>query len=348
MAADDRSTRDDLIARLQAEPYRFGFYQAMRRLEAVHSDAPGFGRSRRAAQDPIRLGQAPTLSFSSSTLARLEPATGKRPELLLQYFHGVFGPNGPLPLHLTEFAMERSLSFHDKTFERFCDIFHHRMVSLFYRTRADAEPAICEDRPEQNRFRTYVGALLGLGSPALRRQDEAPDEARLFHAGSFANQKRSPGALLGILKQYFGMPVRIREFEPEWLELPEESRLRLGIDRMTCRLGMNTVLGERTRERQFRFSLIFGPVTRAEFESLLPDQSAQDRLAALVRSFVGFEYSWNYQVALQEPEIPTASLGRYGKLGWSSWLHGGRTDPDHPDFFHEPGIKPRPMEATHG
>lgn len=348
MAADDRSPRHDLIHRLQAEPYRFGFYQAMRRLEALHPDSPGFGRSRRAVQDPIRLGQRPTMSFSSSTLAGMDPASGQRPERLLQYFHGVFGPNGPLPIHLTEFALERRLSHQDFTFERFCDVFHHRMISLFYRIRADAEPALCEDRPERNRFRTYVGALLGIGSPALRGQDEAPDEARLFHAGSFSNQKRSPGALLGVLKQYFGMPVKIREFVPEWLTLPEESRLRLGRDRNTCRLGVNAVLGERTLERQFRFSLIFGPVTREQFESLLPNAPAPDRLAGLVRSFVGLEYSWDYRVLLDEQEMPTVSLGRYGKLGWSSWLHGRVPDPEKPDFFHEPGLMPRPMEATHG
>jgi len=338
MAADDRSTRDDLIGRLQADPYRYGFYQALRRLEAAHADFPGFGRTRRAVQDPVRLGQMATLAFTGSTLAKMEPANASRPERLLQYFHGVFGPNGPLPIHLTEHALGRRLSFHDFTFERFCDIFHHRMLSLFYRIRANAEPAISEDRPEQNRFRAYTGALIGLGTPALRNRSQCPDEARLFHAGHFANQKRSPGALLGIITQYFSMPLALREFEPEWLELPAESRLLLGRDRETGRLGVNTVLGARTWERQFRFSLVFGPLDREQFESLLPDQPAIQRLADLVRTFVGLEFSWDYRMVVKEQEVPTARLGRYGKLGWSTWLGGRLRNPDRPDFFHEPGL----------
>jgi len=336
------------MARLEAEPFRFGFFQAIRRIEAENPDTPGFGRSRRALQDPLRLGQAASLSFASSTLSSMQTAADARPARLLQNFHGVFGPNGPLPIHLTEYAMERRLSHHDPTFERFCDVFHHRMLSLFYRIRANAEPAICEDRPADNRFRAYVGALIGLGTPALRDQDACSDQARLFHAGHYANQKRSPGALLGIVAQQFSMPVELHEFEPEWLELPEESRLYLGHTPATGRLGVNTVIGGRTWERQFRFALAFGPVTREQFESLLPDQPAPARLAALVRSFVGFEFSWEYRVAVREQERPVARLGRYGQLGWSTWLDGRPRTPERPDFFHSPGFESRSMEALHG
>lgn len=348
MAAQDRSTHDDLIGRLQAEPYRFGFYHALRLVESRNADAPGFGRSRRASQDPLRLGQAASLSFAGSTLAGIQEAAEARPARLLQYFHGLFGPNGPLPIHLTEYAMERRLSYHDPTFERFCDIFHHRLLSLFYRIRANAEPALCEDRPEHNRFRTYVGALIGLGTKAIRHQDAASDESRLFHAGHFANQKHSPGGLLGIVSQQFTMPVELHEFEPEWLELPAESRLYLGRSHSTGRLGVNTVIGERSFERQFRFALVFGPLTRNQFEALLPDQPAPARLAALVRTFVGLEFSWEYRVVVREEEVPVTRLGRYGQLGWSSWLEGRQRHPGRPDFFHEPGFASRPMEAANG
>lgn len=348
MATEDRSAYDDLITRLSSEPHRFGFFQALRFIEAAHPDVPGFGRSRRARQDPIRLGQKVTLAFASSTLAELQPATEARPARLLQHFHGVFGANGPLPLHLTEYAIARRLSYHDPTFVRFCDIFHHRMVSLFYRIRVNAEPAISEDRPDRNRFRTYIGALAGFGTPALRNQDELADQARLFYSGHFANQKRSPGALLGILAQHFSIPVKLEEFQPEWLEFPPESRLRLGRSRHTCQLGRNTVIGERTYERQFRFSLIFGPLSLAQFESLLPDKPATAALAALVRNFVGFEFSWDYRMLVRESEVPVARLGGKTQLGWSSWLSGKLRDPTRPDFFHEPAFKQRSMEAIHG
>lgn len=348
MANADRLSSDDLMRRLAESPYHYGFYQAMRLLEASHAESPGFARSKRARQDPVRLGQSAYLAFATSTLSRIQPANEVRPARLLQNFHGVFGPNGPLPIHLTEYAMERTLSWHDPTFERFCDTFHHRMLSLFYRIWANAEPAVCEDRPERNRFRVYVGALAGIGTPAIRDQDELPDQAKLFHAGHLGCQKRTADGLLGMVTQQFSLPVTLQEFEPEWLELPEESRLVLGHGDINGRLGVDTVIGARAFERQFKFALEFGPLTREQFEYLLPDQPACRRLAALVRNYVGLEFSWEYRALVAEDEIHTAQLGQYGRLGWSSWLGGRQREPESPDFFHAPRFENRPMEIGHG
>ncbi len=348
MADANRAAHDDLVRRLTENPHRFGFFQALRLLEASVDDAPGFGRSRRARQDPVRLGQIPYLSFASSTLSAMDPANEHRPERLYQNFHGLFGPNGPLPMHLTEFAMERQLSFHDPTFARFCDIFHHRLLSLFYRIWANAEPAVCEDRPETNRFRAYAGALVGVGTPALREGDAMPDLARLFHAGHYGNQSRSAEGLLGVVRQQFEMPVALEEFQAEWLDFPREARLYLGQSTNTGCLGVNAVIGERALERQFRFALTFGPLSLEEFEYLLPNKKAVDRLAAMVRSYVGLEYAWEYRMYLAEGETPPVRLGQYGELGWSTWLAGTRRGSEDPDFFYSPPFQTKMREASNG
>ncbi|MBN9253008.1 MAG: type VI secretion system baseplate subunit TssG, partial [Mesorhizobium sp.] len=36
------------------------------------------------------------------------------------------------------------------------------MMSLFYRSWADAQPTVQLDRPEEDRFQLYMGALVGL------------------------------------------------------------------------------------------------------------------------------------------------------------------------------------------
>ncbi|MEE4331766.1 MAG: type VI secretion system baseplate subunit TssG, partial [Wenzhouxiangella sp.] len=109
MADSDRTPIDDLIRRIEADPPSFGFFQAMRLLEAAVPNEPGFGRSRRARQDPVRLGQQPYLQFATSTLRSVASGNQHRPARLFQNFHGLFGPNGPLPIHLTEYALERQL-----------------------------------------------------------------------------------------------------------------------------------------------------------------------------------------------------------------------------------------------
>jgi type VI secretion system protein ImpH len=142
------------------------FYQALRLLENAHPDKPRIGASLRPRDDAVRFGQDPSLSFEPGALARFTPATLDAKARLAVNFFGLFGANGPLPLHLTEYARERARNHGDGTLAAFLDVFHHRMVSLFYRARASAEPAISLDRLEADRFADYVGSLFGIGTPA--------------------------------------------------------------------------------------------------------------------------------------------------------------------------------------
>ena len=56
---------------LEAAPYRYDFYQTLRRIECLFDPKPRWGRSRRPADDPVRLGQDPDLSFAPSPLGGL-------------------------------------------------------------------------------------------------------------------------------------------------------------------------------------------------------------------------------------------------------------------------------------
>ena len=120
-----------LLAPLAGEPRRFDFYAALRLIEAAYPDNPRFGRSQRAADDPVRLAQAVTLAFEPAMIEKLE-WRGEKPPRMEVNFLGLSGPNGPLPLHLTEYIRDRLRNSADPTLARFLDVFHHRMLSLFY------------------------------------------------------------------------------------------------------------------------------------------------------------------------------------------------------------------------
>src|SRR5215203_311267 len=85
---------------LARRPYRYDFYQTLRRLEGLYPDKPRWGEARRPGDEPVRLGQEPDLSFAPAPLASFDPG-GRTPRLQVHLF-GLFGPNGPLPIHLTE------------------------------------------------------------------------------------------------------------------------------------------------------------------------------------------------------------------------------------------------------
>src|SRR6185369_7881895 len=128
------------------------------------------------------LGQEPDMAFAPAPLASFEPGEKGRPGRLQVRLFGLLGPNGPLPLHFTEYARERLRHANDPTLSRFLDLFHHRLMTLFYRAWAQAQPHVSRDRPNDDRFAVYVGALFGLSQPTSRNRDTLPDLAKLFHA----------------------------------------------------------------------------------------------------------------------------------------------------------------------
>ena len=120
-----------------ATPYRFDFYQALRRIESAHPAAAARSARRCGPGDePVRVGQAAELDFAPAPLHARRTCARRRPPRLLQRVFGLLGPNGPLPLHLTEYARERALHHGDATLQRFLDMLSHRFALLFYRAWA--------------------------------------------------------------------------------------------------------------------------------------------------------------------------------------------------------------------
>src|SRR5688500_7477528 len=169
---------------LQEEPHRFSLFAALRLMERVYGDRPRLGESRRAAEDAIRLSQPPYLTFVPTELAGLQTSDEAIPRLE-EYSFGLFGPNGPLPLHFTEVAYERQRQLNDPTFSDFINFLQHRLIALFYRAWAESDPATSHDRPDSDRFKLYLGALLGLGFDASAGRDAVLDQSKLSRVAQF-------------------------------------------------------------------------------------------------------------------------------------------------------------------
>ena len=327
MAGKDRNQNTDieLLTQLQLEPYKYGFYAALRQMECLYKNKPRLGYSVKPADDAVRLGQKPSLQFAPSTLASFEAKSGKA-SILKVFFFGVFGANGPLPLHLTEYVRNRIRNSKDDTFAEFADMFHHRLLSLFYRAWADKEPTVQLDRPDKDRFTFYLGSLLGIGESSLQRRDVISDHTKLHFAAHLGCHTRHASGLESILTEYFQMPIRIHEFIGEWLNIPEDSYCFLDQDTHTGQLGVSAVIGTRSWQCQHKFRISIGPLNLQEYESFLPMSTRLEQLQCLVRNYIGFEYAWDVNLVLKKAEVPAAQLGKYGRLGWTSWLQTGKRE----------------------
>jgi len=324
-----------LLRRLEDDARRFDFFQVVRLLENAYPDKPRVGESMQPRDDAIRFVQEPELVFQPTSLGAFTPAGERHAARLVVKFFGLFGPHGPLPTHLTEYARDRARNANDPTFARFLDVFHHRMVTLFYRAWANAQPAVSLDRPERDRFSFYVGSLFGLGEPALRERDAVPDFAKLHFAGLLAGPTRPAAGLKLVLTRFFNLPVEIEQWVGHWMTLPAGSLLRLGAADGAA-LGVATLLGSRTWDCQHKFRIVIGPLSRADYERFLPGGESLKRLVDWVRNYARDGLDWDLRLVLRQEDVPRLQLGRHTRLGYTTWALGHAAQGDQRQLVLQP------------
>ena len=240
-AEQRQAAYEDWLDRVAAAAYKVDFYQALRRFASAHPHLPQLGEAMRPKDEPVRVAQPAELDFAPAPLHRLERPAGAPPRLQQRLF-GLLGPNGVLPLHLTEYARERVTHHGDHTLQRFLDLLTHRFALLFYRAWAEAQPAVSLDRADNKATFNRIGALVGIGLPSLQDRDALPDASRLYFAGRLSRQSRDADGLLAWCRSEFNAPVAIEQWCGHWMELAKDERSRLG-RRGGSLLGRGAVLG---------------------------------------------------------------------------------------------------------
>ncbi|WP_280152288.1 type VI secretion system baseplate subunit TssG [Piscinibacter sp. XHJ-5] len=319
-----------LFEAAQADPRRHDFFALLRRVESLQPQRPRLGRALRPSQEALRLGQEPELDFAPAALERVDAAAPNAPRVGVRFF-GLLGPQGPMPLHFTEYVRERLRFRGDATLLRFLDTFHHRLLALFYRAWAQGQPTVHLDRPDDDRFAAWLGAACGLNGEQPG-QSTLPAAARLFQAGLLGTRSRHPEGLTKLLSQYFGVPVRVEQHVLQWLVLDTGDRTRLGLARSRgertapAALGRSTTCGGKRRDRQFKFRIALGPLTLARYHDFLPGGVAWQALRDWVRQYTGFDLQWDVQLTLACAHVPEPRLGRHVRLGVTTWIgRGGRS-----------------------
>lgn len=324
MADTNGAAPDPVIEKLTESPFAFDFFRAVRLLENQRTDLPKVGHSVVPSEDPVRFWQNPSLRFAPSSVESVAIRAQDGIPRLAVCFFGLFGPNAPLPPHLTEYALEREMHHHDPTFTAFLNIFHHRLLSLFYRAWSANQKALDMDRPDDQRYAIYLGSFFGLGMDALQNQDAVADRAKLFFTGRLAQQTRNAEGLSAILQEYFQIPAELLPFAGRWFALPSDSLCQLGKDPQTGQLGVNLVMGSNFWDSQLSFRIRFGPMGLADYQRMLPQGDSFARLRAWILNYCGEHFCWSVQLILKKEEVPELRLGDHQGLGWCTWL---KTEP---------------------
>lgn len=303
-----------------AAPWRYDLFHLLRRIDAQGGERYPLGRAPLPKFESLRIGQTPSMGFAPATLASAQKRENSAVHEISILSFGLFGPNGPLPVHMTEYARERIHHHQDDSLSAFADLFHHRLTLLFYRAWADAQPTVSLDRADNRRFERYLASLIGMGQPGQLEKGDLSPHARFTHAGHLSRHGRDPEGLEKILRNYFKVPVNIISNVPQWMPLTSREQAQLGAGRRLPRLGVSAFLGVAVRDVQHKFRLEIGPLSAAEYARFLPGENAVNELRDWIRQYLGIEYAWDVRVLIRGDEIPGTVLSGDGKLGYSTWL----------------------------
>lgn len=242
MANTQRSLPPYVISALQFRGASYNFFQAARLLKRLQAERGLIGHDLPAVEEGIRFQVSNSLVFPKRDLTRIQktshPITEQTIFEIETAFLGLHGVSSPLPSNFVHDLAQGGRD--DNVRKQFFDFFHHRLLSLFYRSWEKYRYFVVynpvhfpRERTAANKKPTDIGredevtrrifALLGLYFPELRRLTEndggsdslSGDKSRndsnggipwirlLSFSGLIASRSRSPSMLSGVLGAVF-------------------------------------------------------------------------------------------------------------------------------------------------
>lgn len=357
--------RGGIIDRMLSRGWEFDFFQAAWLLERARPPGRELvGARGPVAQEWVRFRPDVMLGFPPTDVRRIRQRYDEygEPELVQVdvTFMGLYGVATPLPLHYavdilravnraaqapapTALEQAEAAAARDRVARRpdeptaddpmaancptrdFLDVFHHRLISLFYRAgikyRFDRTFGI----PGRDDITTYVSLLIGcpraftflvLGVPPIRL---------LRYAGVLTQHPRSALTLEGVLRDYWkDIDFRVQQFIGRWVPLNPHDMTRMGM--MNSSLGVDMTVGEQVFDLGGCFNITVGPVDWTTYVSFLPDGHRYQQTRALTRLYCQDPLAFNIEIRLLPGQVPVSQLGSGEgacRLGYTSWVHTG-------------------------
>lgn len=305
-----------LLQRLLAQPQKFDLFQAISLLER-EGVAEGRAEIGEPGVEAVRLGSHLSLGFEASDVraASRQPPTGEAFRLTTPVL-SLAGHAGPLPTVFTEMLLERQ-GAKDFATADFLDIFHHRLLSLFYLNRKRRRPGLGWASPQASTVARASSRLCGLQADA-----HGSHRPRLRHAGLLGGAPRSMAALCALLSDRYAMPFTGEQFAGGWQRLEDDELTALGDARRPPELGRTAFVGRRVWDQAAGIRLRADGQPLERVLQLLPGGELHEDFKAAVRHFLPSALRVEVCLRPAAGEVPPGRLtgGDAPRLGWNAWM----------------------------
>lgn len=335
-----------LLERLLTRGWEFDFFQAVWLLERYGGGDVLVGDRGPVGRESFRFRPDVSLGFPATDVRRITRCTDPASDTFYYQaevtFMGLYGVSTPLPLHYATGilrSVEQSGPAATETAEPesqqsaargpgptpmrdFLDIFHHRLVSLFYRSWLKYRYDRSFGMPDRDVITDYLLWLIGYSRDYTEATVGVPPIRLLRYAGILTQRPRSAVLLEGMLQDYWeDLAVEVQQCGGRWVPISPADRNRTGVANST--LGRDLTVGEQVYDLSGVFNVTIGPMNWTAYLSFLPDKNRFAETRALVKHYCADPLAFTFELRLHTGEIPETGLssdGEAGRLGLTSWV----------------------------
>ena len=331
MAEPERKSNAYLSQLLATEANRFGFFQAVQLIQRMApSGSVPVGETGPLMSEAIRFTVNPNTVFHPSDIHHIEPRVVKNGAVYSRVqtnFMGLFGSASPMGNFVTEDVL-RADAQDDSSLRSFYDLFHHRLISLFFRAwkkyRFSAGFRTDASDPFTKRLLAFVGVDIW---GAVSKHGLPPGD--LLPLAALLSSRTRPARTLQIVLERLlpGYKVQIEQFVARRVRLDDSQRVSLGKNNTS--LGESLTIGRSVIDRSGAFRVVVGPVGYDVFEAFIPGGRHHERMRRVIEQFSGGILESELELRLSEKESPRFQLGtrRGGVLGISTQIITERKKP---------------------
>lgn len=322
MAPENRNAAANLSRVLAMAP-RMGFFRLVTLLERLAPSEAGVGLEGPPRAERIRFRHDPALGFSSGDVQSATLRADGQLDVTTTFL-GLIGGSSPLPPYFAEEVLHEDEE--DASQGDFLDIFHHRLISLFYRAVVRYSPAATHSSEEEDVWLMRMLALAAVQFGSYRAFPSLPPGRLLRLVPLLVRRGRGARtlrlALEVMLEGYLGdARVTVEELSGSWSPIDRERWVALG--RSNTHLG-GLMLGQKTPDPGGRFTIRIGPIDAAHRRHFERTGKGLALLRETVSLVVRAPLAYDLELELEADAVRPMRLGREGELGRDARLVGRR------------------------
>lgn len=315
MAPTQRERDLALTRRLVAEAPTFGFFKAVQLLERLSPNAAPVGELGPPSKEALRFLHEPSMAFQTSDISKIQERVirGGVPYVeLTSSFFGLLGTVSPLPMYLTEDVLRSEDE--GGALQGFYDLFHHRLLSLFYRTKKKYHFSSGFRTDGSDPFTRRMLGFVGVDSASNKIAPGLSPQRLLGLAHLLALPTRPARSLTRILEGLLpSTGIEITSFIGRRVMLADDQIAKIGTQSST--LGLDMTIGRSVLDRSARFRVGIGPLSQNMFQALLPGGAGYAPLRQVIEQFSRSTLETEVELRLDGASEISFQLG--GKIGSS-------------------------------